>query len=115
MDSVLGSWHVWAWSSGSLILAVTLALVADWILFSVLRRLALRNGIFVQSLVRHGRTPSLFILPIMALLTALPIARLPANAQTFLERAVGLGLIAAIGWMVITFSAIVFDLMSSRY
>jgi small-conductance mechanosensitive channel len=116
MESLSQNWHAWAWSSVILISAIAMALAAHGILFSTLTRLAHRKaGLFVQSLVRHGQIPSFWILPLLAVLVALPAARLPATVQTTLERLVGLGLIGAIGWLVILFSSIVFDLMSARY
>jgi small-conductance mechanosensitive channel len=116
MDSVANGWPQWLLAFAAITLPVVLAFVADWFLFSMLRRIADRHeSVLMQSLVRHGRLPSFFILPLIALLAALPLAHLPANFQTFVERIIGLGLIAAIGWLVILASAIVFDLMSSRY
>jgi small-conductance mechanosensitive channel len=71
--------------------------------------------VFLNSLVGHGEGPSRWILPLLALMAALPAARLSEDVLTPIERAVGLGLIAATAWLVILISHIVSDLISARY
>lgn len=116
MDSSANNWPAWLISLVAMVLPIAIALVADWFIFSILRRITERHdSVFAHSLVRHGRLPSFFILPLIALLAALPLARLPVNLQTFVERIVGLALIAAIGWLVVVASSIIFDIISSRF
>lgn len=79
-------------------------------------RLARRKGsLFLDSVVRHGRWPSLWILPLFALLAALPLAGLPESVFTPVQRIIGLGLIAAVGWLVVVCTGIVFDMIHARY
>lgn len=109
-------WHRDLWAAGILAGAIAIALVVHFILFFILKRLASRKGdVVVKSLVRHSRGPSLWILPLLALLIALPTAPLPQRLSTILEHIVGLGLIAAIAWLVILFSQIVSDILAARY
>lgn len=116
MESILINWRSWAWSLGVLASAVILALVIEQILFFILKRLAERKGgVLTNSLVRHGKRPVRWILPFLALLAALPAARLPETVLSPLDHIVGLGLIAAVAWLVILFSQIVSDLIASRY
>src|SRR5580704_4315601 len=116
MQHPIDAWHIWLWATGTLTIAVALAIASHWIIFSALERVARgHESVFAQSLVRHGRTPAYFILPLLAVLVALPLASIPADILGPFQRIVGLWLIASVGWMVILFSAVIFDLMSSRY
>jgi small-conductance mechanosensitive channel len=116
MEIILRDWHAWMWSVYVLASAIVIALAVHAVLFFVLRRLARRKGdVFVNSLVRHGQRPSRWILPLLGLLTALPAARLSESVLDPVERAVGLGLIAATAWLVILISQIITDILSGRY
>jgi small-conductance mechanosensitive channel len=116
MEFISSNWHEWMWSACTLVIALLIAPAIHTVLFFVLKRLARRKGdVFVSSLVRHGRGPSRWILPLLTLLAAVPVARLPQNVQVVIERAAGLGLIAATAWLVILTIQIVSDLVSARY
>lgn len=116
MQLLLQNWHTWMWSVGILGGAIVVALLAHSILFFVLKRMSLRKGdVFINSLLLHGEGPSRWILPLVALMAALPAARLPENVLTPIERAAGLGIIAATAWFVILISQIVSDLILARY
>jgi len=114
--AILRNWHEWAWSFGVVCTAILLAAACHWIAFSTMSRLARRKGsLFLDSVVRHGRWPSLWILPLFALLAALPLAGLPESVFTPVQRIIGLGLIAAVGWLVVVCTGIVFDMIHARY
>jgi len=116
VQNLIVDWRVWAWPVSVLGGAILFALIAHRILFSILRRVTLRRGgLLINSLIRHAQTPLAWILPFLALLAALPAARLPSAALPWIQRAVGLGLIAATGWLFILCSAIVFDVIAARY
>jgi len=116
MELISSNWHAWMWSICTLAIAILIAAAIHTVLFLVLKRLARRKGdVFISSLVRHGQAPSRRILPLLTLLAALPVARLPENVQVGIERAAGLGLIAATAWLVILTLQIVSDLVSARY
>lgn len=116
MHIVMIDWRRDLWTAGILAGAIVIALIAHFILFFILKRLASRKGdVVVKSLVRHSQGPSLWILPLLALLVALPTVPLPQRLSTILEHIVGLGLIASIAWLVILFSQIVSDILAARY
>jgi len=116
MHIVMIDWRRDLWTAGILAGAIAIALIVHFILFFILKRLASRKGdVVVKSLVRHSQGPSLWILPLLALLVALPTVPLPQRLSTILEHIVGLGLIAAIAWLVILFSQIVSDILAARY
>jgi small-conductance mechanosensitive channel len=104
------------WSVSILAGATLIALAGHTVLFFILKRLARRKGdVFISSLVEHGQRPSRWILPLLALMAALPAARLSENFLTPIERTSGLALIAATAWLVILISNIVSDLIFARY
>lgn len=116
MHIVMIDWRRDLWAAGILASAIVIALVIHFILFFILKRLANRKGdVVIKSLVRHSQGPSLWILPLLALLVALPTAPLPQRLSTILEHIVGLGLIASIAWLVILFSQILSDILAARY
>jgi len=109
-------WRRDLWAAGILAGAIAIALIVHFFLFFILKRLASRKGdVVIKSLVRHSQGPSVWILPLLALLVALPTAPLPQKLSTILEHIVGLGLIAAIAWLVILFSQILSDVLAARY
>jgi small-conductance mechanosensitive channel len=96
--------------------SVCLALAVNYLLFSLLHAWANRkSGLLAKSIVRHGRRPFAWLLPLLALLVALPETHLPASVMVPVQRVVGLALIAAGGWFAIVCSAVIFDLVSARY
>jgi small-conductance mechanosensitive channel len=108
--------HEWIWSIAILAAAILSALAIHTVLFFVLSRLARRKAhVFVNSIVRHARKPTLWILPLLTLMAVLPAARFSESLLAPIERAIGLGLVATTAWLVILTSQIVSDLVSTRY
>ena len=116
MELSLSNLHAWLWSIGILAVAIVVAQGIHAVLFSILKRLADREGsVFLNSLVRHAQRPSRLILPFLALIAALPATRFSESVLTTIERASGLGLIAATAWLVILTSQLLSDVISARY
>jgi len=112
----LRDWQSWLIGIGSLIGAVFIARIAHSIVFSVLERLAVKPGRVIDiSLVRHGRRPMKWVFPLLALLIATPLSPLPPTLKTLLEHVIGLGLIAAIAWILILITEVFADLLTARY
>jgi small-conductance mechanosensitive channel len=109
-------WRDLAWSAGILIAAIVVALIVRAIAFAVLKRLTQRHGALLgASLVRHGQTPSHWILPLFAVLTVVPGLPLPEQVNSVLEHLAGLGLIATMAWLSILLIAVTSDIMAGRY
>jgi small-conductance mechanosensitive channel len=116
MEHIWDTWHIWIWSVIILAAAILIGLATHAVLFFILKRLARRKGnIFVDSLVEHGQSPSRWILPLLTLMVVLSVAPLSENVLAPIERAIGLGLIAATAWMVILTTEIISGLISARY
>lgn len=110
MVNAISDWHVWTWSGGVVVGAILIAVVGYRILFSFLNQRARREGgLLANSLVHHAKKPLRWVLPFLALLVALPAARLPAGVMGPTQRAVGLLLIFAVGRLVIVCNSIIFD------
>lgn len=116
MDDIVKNGYSLLWPTCILCGAIFAALVLHRFLFAVLDRWALRrSGLLAKSVIRHGRRPFSWLLPFLGLLAALPAAHLPPVALVPIQRAVGLALIAAVGWFAIVCSAVVFDVVSAQY
>jgi small-conductance mechanosensitive channel len=109
-------WRALAWSVGILATAIVVALVARALAFVVLKRATRRRGTLLgESLVRHGQERSRWILPLLAILIVVPGLPLPGATRSVLEHVTGIGLIAAIAWLVILMIAVTADVMAARY
>ena len=116
IGSFVHNWHSFLLSGGILGGAILAALVGHAIVFWLLHRLANRKGALLgQSLVKHGERPTRWIFPLLAVLAILPGLPLPPMFMAALEHITGLGLIAAIAWLIILFIEVVSDLLSGRY
>ncbi len=115
--------HLWGvnwvhifWGAGVIGGAIIFGLIIHAVLFFILRRVARRKGeVIANSLVHHANVPSRYILPLLVVLSVLPETPLPKNVMGILEHVAGLGLIAAVAWLVILLSQIVSDVLSERY
>lgn len=109
-------WRDLLWALGVMAAAVGVSLVVRSVVLWVLRRLARRNAaILGQSLVRHSERPTLWIFPLLAVLSVLPGLPLPEIAMSALEHITGLGLIAATAWLAILLIDITSDVLAGRY
>src|SRR5215472_1421362 len=110
------NWHGLFLSAIFLAVAIVLALVAHYLIFSVLPRFASRKGaVLDQSLIRHGRHPSKWIFPLLAVLGVLPGLPLPPKPMAALEHVTALALIAAIAWLVTLSVDVTADVIADRY
>lgn len=113
---ILRNWHNLLWSAVILAAAIVIALVVHFVVFWLLHRLARRKSAYLdQSLVRRGQRPARWIFPLLAVLIVLPGLPLPDKLMSALEHVTGVGLIAAIAWLIILGSEITSDILASRY
>jgi small-conductance mechanosensitive channel len=110
------NWRDLLWSAGIVAAAIGIALLVRVIALQALTRLTRRKGtVLGQSLVKHGRGPSLWILPLVAVLAVLPGVSLPLSLKSTLEHVAGLGLVAALAWLAIVLIEVTRDVLSARY
>ncbi len=106
----------WLWSLGILVAAVLAAFGLHRVLYSVLDRVTRRTRSVVDnSLVRHSRGPARLLLSLLALFLALPATPLPAALEGPIQHGAGLGLIAAVAWVVVAMTGVLDDFLESRY
>lgn len=110
------NWRSALWSLGIALVAIAVALVIRVVVLWAVRRFAKNRGALLgHSLVKHGEKPTLWIFPLLAVLSVAPGLPLPQTAMSALEHITGLGLIAAIAWMAILFIQVVSDVLTARY
>lgn len=112
----LKNWHGLLWSAVILAVAIVFALIVHFIVFWLLRRLARRKGAYLdQSLAKRGQRPARWIFPLLSILIVLPGLPLPEELMSALEHITGIGLIAAVAWLIILASEIMSDVLAGRY
>lgn len=110
------NWHPLLWSAIFLASSIAIALIARFILFWILTRVTRRRGtILGHSLVQHGRGPTRWIFPLLAILCVLPGLPLPHTPLLVLEHVVSIGLIAAFAWLIILCVDVTSDVIAGRY
>lgn len=110
------NWHNLLWSAAILGVAIVVSLAIHFVFFWLLRRLARRKSAYLgQSLVKRGLGPTRWIFPLLAVLSVLPGLPLPEKLMSALEHVTGLGLIAAVAWLVILASEVTSDILAKRY
>ncbi|MGB7137343.1 MAG: mechanosensitive ion channel domain-containing protein [Acidobacteriaceae bacterium] len=110
------NWHGLLWSGVFLAIAIVAALIVRAIIFWMLRRFTRSHGHLVgHSLVQHGEGPTRWIFPLLAVLCVLPGLPLPHLLMVALEHIAGIGLIAAMAWLIILLVDVTADVVSGRY
>jgi len=116
LQSILIDWRGVAWSAGILGGAIVCSLAVRKILFFLLKRVG-GDGrtVFLTSLIRHSERLSRWILPLLAILAVLPISAVPDRVMSPFQHIVGIGLIAAVAWLVILAIDVLADMITARY
>ncbi len=113
---ILQNWQHLLWSAGILAAAIAAGFLARAIVFWLLRRFDRRKGSIIgRSLVLHGKGPTRWIFPLLAIVCVLPGLPLPHIVMAAIEHISSIGLIAAIAWLVILLVDITSDVLSDRY
>ena len=109
-------WSSWALPAAILAGSIILALLAHHVIFLFARRFGERTGgVIANSLVRHAAGPTRWILPLLAIILALPALPVRSDLVLILRQIVGLGVIAAVGWVVILLTEVLTDALFARY
>jgi len=87
--------------------AAILALIAHYLLFQAIERFARRKGQPGNLMfVNRCKTPARVVLPLLALVLALPFAPLPVHLKDILQHTLDMGVIASVGWVAIIVCAV---------
>jgi small-conductance mechanosensitive channel len=96
--------------------AALAGLAAHAVIFTVLKRLAAKPGRVVEaSLYTHARRPLRRLLPLLAVLLALPAAPLPAMVRQGLAHLFSLGFIAGVAWSILLLADVAADVVAARF
>ena len=116
MTFILQHLKIWLWGAAGLTGAILLALLAHYLLFLMMKRLARRTvSVIDDSLVRHSERPTRWILPLLAIELTLPLLPLRPQIAGPLQHALGLGLIASVAWVVVLLADVFADAISARH
>jgi small-conductance mechanosensitive channel len=112
-DAFMNVWVRW----GSIFLgSVILALILHYVIFRVVGSIARRTGrITDNALVSHLRSPFRVLLPLLAIIIALPQVPLKHNLVEYLQRLLNLCLTASLAWGVIALAGAMREAISSKY
>ncbi|TAN22604.1 MAG: mechanosensitive ion channel family protein [Acidobacteria bacterium] len=113
---ILVTFHAWLRAVLVLGAALIAGLIVHAILFGILARRAGKPGRIVEaSLHQHARRPARWLLPVVAMLLALPAAPLPLLWHSGLQHLFSLILIAGGAWCIMLATAVLADIVASRY
>jgi small-conductance mechanosensitive channel len=113
MHFILQHWNTLLWSAAVVGGSIVLALLARYLVFFLLKRLIpVTRG---KSIIGHIEKASWWLFPFLGLLIALPASSVPPRVLAPVQHAIGLGLIAAVAWLVILASEISAEIISTRY
>jgi small-conductance mechanosensitive channel len=116
MHYFLVHWKAWAWSAGILAGSILIALLVRWVVFAILNSFARRNpSVLKSSIISHSERLARWILPLLAVVVAAPTLPLPPIAKSALQHAVGVALIAVMGWLAVLFTDVIIDVFETRY
>jgi len=109
-------WSAYLLTAAILGIAVLLAFLAHFLIFSALKRGADRTRSVVDdSLVARARGPAFVLLPLVAILIVLPSFTLPEGLLEGVRHFVALGMIAATAWLAVNLTAVFDDFISSKF
>ncbi len=116
MEYSFAHWQSWLWALGWLAAATAAALIAHRVFFAVAKRVTARTSSEVDNLmVRHAEKPAQLILPLLAVLLALPVLPLRVSIEAPVSHLVGIGLIASVGWLLIALLNVFEDVVALRH
>jgi len=113
VPEVLLNWLI----SGSIAaIALILAFVAHWLLFSGLARLTRRTAVAVdEAFVRCSRRPARLLFVVLGLFLVLPGLPIPDDARASAQRVLTLALTAGVGWLAFSLTGVINVVVAARY
>jgi small-conductance mechanosensitive channel len=116
MQVFWGDARSWLISGAILAGAVSLTLVAHFALFFVVERILARKEASTGTLLtRRAKKSTRVIFPLLALVLAMPLVPIPADLKSILQHALGLGVIASIGWTAVILTELAGNIIFARY
>ena len=95
---------------------IVLSLIFHKVAFLIVKRVLRKRGAFLQhALTARAENPARFIFPLVGLVIALPFLPISYNVRVLVQRVLGLGVIACVGWAVIVLANVISDTLAARY
>src|SRR6202042_2810155 len=96
--------------------SIFLALIVHSVLFALAKRVVKPSDEAIgNSLLRRAEKATRWIFPLLAIIIALPALPVRSELVQMLEHAVGLGVIAALAWVIILLGDVFGDAVYARY
>jgi small-conductance mechanosensitive channel len=114
---MLAIWSdTWLVSGTILAGAVGLALTVHFVLFFAVERILRRKDPNAESLLtRRAKKSTRVIFPLLALVIAIPLAPIPETWKNILQHALGLAVIAVVGWTIVILTELAGNIIFARY
>ncbi len=95
---------------------IVLSLILHKVAFLIVKRVLRKRGAFLQhALTSRAENPARFIFPLIGLVLTLPFLPISYSVRVSVQRVLGLGVIACVGWVVIVLANVISDTLSARY
>ena len=116
MNHLLGDTRTLLTDGSILAGVIILSLILHKVAFFVVKRVFRKRGEFLQhELTARAENSARFILPLIGLALALPFLPIDYNVRVSVQRVLGLGVIACVGWAVIVVVNVISDTLYARY
>jgi small-conductance mechanosensitive channel len=104
------------WPTALVGVALVAGLIARYLVFWALSRLAVREHVTLySSLLRHCKRPSRVVFPMAAVYFVLPLIEVGPKVELFIGSSFRALLIVSVAWLVATFVSVFEDVVLSRY
>ena len=116
MAQLWQNWQVWLWPAIILASSIFLAFIVHFVLFALAKRVVKPvDEAIGNSLLRRAEKATRWIFPLLAIILALPALPVRSELVEMLRHAVGLGVIAALAWVIILLADVVGDAVYAGY
>ncbi len=116
MHGLIGNTRAWVIGGAVLAGVVVVSLILHKIFFFAVKRVFRKRGAFLQhALTARAENPTRFIFPLAGLALALPFLPISHDVRVSVQRVLGLGVIACVGWAVIVVANVISDTLYARY
>ena len=114
--STIASWDAFAWSWGTILGSIILALIGIYILFAVIARIGKNSGsVVVSSIAERLQGPARLLCACLFAEVALAFAVIPVELSVPVRLLLHLGLIAGVAWLSIRAMLVLRDYMLATY
>jgi len=116
LTEFLQNWQPIIYSLSIIIGAGIIGLIAHYIVFRILSRICKRTrAVMDDSIVKHTRRPSKYLIILLAINIAMPLVQFPENVLYILNTLFRPLFILSVSWLVISFMSVGEDVILSRY